>query len=42
MSVKVNSWKTNHMFILSAVCQQRTVIYSTCTAVYADNMTQTE
>ncbi len=23
-------------------CQQRTVIYSTYTAVYADNMTQTE
>ncbi len=40
MSVKVNSWEINRMFILD-LCSDSSVIYRTYTAVYAVNMTQT-
>ncbi len=41
MSVKLNSWKINRMFILDLVLRDSNVIYSIYTAVYTVNMTQT-
>ncbi len=42
MSLKVNSWERNYMFMLDLRIKWQQCNIQYCTAVYADKMTQTK